>query len=197
MYTQNGAAFKLNQKKREGCTFFLHYTTYGGFIHGSSRASVGTDYIAAGGPEAYTWNVVRSESDDLMFRHAGKCGAKIFDGVKVESIEFNEASGIDVPEDCKVADLGRPVSATWKRKDGTTGSISFDYLIDGSGRAGVISTKYMRNRKFNQGLKNVASWGYWKGTGQYAEGTHRQNQPFFEALTGIPISRVFQVLQLL
>ena len=140
--------------------------------------------------------MVRSEADDLTFRHAEKCGAKIFDGVKVESIEF-KSSDIHVPENCKVADLGRPVSATWKRKDGTTGSISFDYLVDGSGRAGVVSTKYMKNRKFNQGLKSVATWAYWKNSGQYGEGTNRQNAPFFEALTGTPIPRVFQVLQLL
>ena len=100
---------------------------------------VGTDYIAAGGPEAYTWNVVRSEADDLIFRHAGKCGAKIFDGVKVESIEFTKSSDIVVPEDSKVADIGRPVSAAWKHKDGTTGSINFDYLIDASGRQGLVS----------------------------------------------------------
>lgn len=150
-----------------------------------ANIQVGTDYISAGGPEAYTWNVVRSEADDLIFRHAGKCGAKIFDGVKVESIEFNESSGIDVPEDSKVANIGRPVSATWKRKDGTTGSIKFDYLVDASGRVGLVSTKYLKNRKYNQGLKNVASWGYWSGTGQYAMGTKRQNQPYFEALTGI------------
>ena len=101
-----------------------------------------------------------------------------------------------MPEDSKVAALGRPISATWKRKDGTTGSIKFDYLVDGSGRAGIVSTKYMKNRKFNQGLKNVASWGYWKATGQYAEGTKRQNEPFFEALTGIPLTRALQVLRL-
>ena len=47
-----------------------------------------------------------------------------------------------------------------------------------------LKTKYMKNRKYNQGLKNVASWAYWSGTGQYAMGTERQNQPFFEALTG-------------
>ncbi|MCJ1434801.1 hypothetical protein MMC27_004171 [Xylographa pallens] len=156
-----GAAFKMNQKKREGWT----------------------DYISAGGPEAYSWNVIRSESDDLMFKHAGKSGAKIFDGVKVDAIEFNESSGIEVPEDSKVANIGRPVSATWKRKDGTTGSVKFDYLVDASGRQGLVSTKYMKNRKYNQGLKNVASWGYWTGTDQYAMGTKRQNQPYFEALT--------------
>lgn len=155
---------------------------------------VGTDYIAAGGPEAYTWNVVRSESDELVFRHAGKCGAKIFDGVKVESIDFDESSGIDVPEGSKVANIGRPVSATWKRKDGTTGSIKFDYLVDASGRVGLVSTKYMKNRSYNKGLKNVASWGYWTGTDQYAMGTKRENQPYFEALTGISTNRPLLVL---
>ncbi|KAI9659491.1 MAG: hypothetical protein M1821_001749 [Bathelium mastoideum] len=158
---KTGAAFKLNHKQREGYT----------------------DYIAAGGPQAYTWNVVRSESDELIFKHAGKSGAKIFDGVKVESIEFSESSGVQVPEDSKVADLGRPVSAKWSRKDGSSGSVKFDYLIDASGRQGIVSTKYMKNRKYNTGLKNVASWAYWKGAGQYAVGTARQGQPFFEALT--------------
>ena len=82
--------------------------------------------------------MVRSEADDLIFRHAGKCGAKIFDGVKVESVEFTE-SDIMVPKDAKVADIGRPTSATYKHKDGTTGSINFDYLIDASGRQGLVS----------------------------------------------------------
>jgi flavine halogenase len=169
---KHGAAFKMNQKKREGWT----------------------DYIAAGGPEAYTWNVVRSESDDIMFRHAGKCGAHIFDGVKVDSIEFNESSGVTVPENSKVANLGRPVSATWKSKDGVTGSIKFEYLVDASGRNGLVSTKYMKNRKFNGGLKNIASWGYFANTSQYAMGTDRQNQPFFEALTGMIKLRVTTTL---
>lgn len=193
MYTQVGAAFKMNQKKREGCKFCLHLL--GGVLM-MANTRVDTDFIAAGGPEAYTWNVVRSESDDITFRHAGKCGAKIFDGVKVDSIDFNESSGIDVPEGSKVADIGRPVSATWKRKDGTTGSIKFDYLVDASGRAGLVSTKYLKNRSYNQGLKNVASWGYWSGADQYAMGTSRQNSPFFEALTGISTIRPFQVLRL-
>lgn len=158
---KTGAAFKMNQKKREGWT----------------------DYVAAGGPESYTWNVIRSESDDLIFRHAGKSGASIHDGVKVASINFDDSAGIHVPEGYKVANLGRPTSAVWKKKDGTTGTIKFDYLVDASGRQGLVSTKYMKNRSFNQGLKNVASWAYWKNTDRYAMGTARDNQPFFEALT--------------
>jgi hypothetical protein len=57
-----------------------------------------------------------------------------------------------------------------------------------------MSTKYLKNRKFNQGLKNVASWGYWKNSGKYDAGGYRDNQPFFEALTGnfSPFSPVMQ-----
>ena len=169
------------QEERRLCVF--QYSVKTGCVY--AYIQIGTDYIAAGGDEAYTWNVVRSESDDLIFKHAGASGAKIFDGVKVESVAFDAPSGIKVPDDSKVYNLERPTSATWKAKDGTTGSIKFQYLVDASGRQGIVSTKYYKNRKYNQGLKNVASWGYWEGTGRYAKGTYRDNQPYFEALTGM------------
>jgi len=123
-------------------------------------ASIDTDFIAAGGPNGYAWNVVRSEADNLMFQHAGKSGAKIFDGVKVNSLEFVPVKGQNGTADSVVPDIGRPVSATWSRKDGSTGVVKFEYLVDASGRAGLVSTKYLKNRRYNQGLKNVASWGY-------------------------------------
>ena len=140
-----------------------------------------TDFIAAGGPEGYAYNVVRSESDHLIFKHASKSGAHTFDQTKVESIEFestNEAWVDGLPNP------GRPVSATWSRKDGSSGVIKFDDLIDASGRAGVVTTKYFKNRKYNQGLKNIASWGYFKNTGFYGVGTEQEGQPYFEALSG-------------
>ena len=71
----------------------------------------------------------------LTFGHAGKLSAKTFDGVKIESIDFGGDPGINVPEGGKVINLGRPVSADWKRKDGTTGSIKYEYLIGASGRS--------------------------------------------------------------
>ena len=80
---------------------------------------------------------------------------------------------------------GRPVSASWSRKDGSSGVIEFEYLVDASGRAGLVSTKYLKNRKNNQALKNIANWGYWKGAGKYGQGTSREGVPFFEALTGM------------
>lgn len=116
-----------------------------------------------------------------MFKHAGKSGAKIFDGVKVKTIDF-------VP-DSEAPDLGRPVSATWSRKDGSSGVTKFEYLVDATGRAGLVSTKYLKNRKYNQGLKNVASWGYWKGASDYGVGTPAEGQPYFEALGGTSTSK--------
>lgn len=120
-----------------------------------------------------------------MFRHAGKSGAKIFDGVKVTGIEFVPNDLRDVVKNSELPDPGRPVSATWSQKDGSTGVVKFKYLVDASGRAGMVSTKYMKNRKYNQGLKNVASWGYWEGASHYGVGSQREGSPYFEALGGI------------
>lgn len=153
-----GAAFKINAK-REGFT----------------------DFIASGGPNGYAWNVVRSEADEMMFRHAEKQGAKVFDGVKVLNVEFDD-SYVATDKDTLVGELGKPVAVTWSNKEGATGTLKFDYLVDASGRAGIISTKHLKNRKFNQALKNVATWAYWKGVKPYAPGTNREGQPFFEVL---------------
>ncbi|KDQ09292.1 hypothetical protein BOTBODRAFT_137937 [Botryobasidium botryosum FD-172 SS1] len=144
-----GAAFKLNDFKREGYTDFL-----------------------ARGPQNYAWNFIRSESDELMFRYAGECGAKIFDGIKVTDLISQTGDIVST----------RPTSAHWKSKSGSFGIITFDYLIDASGRAGILSTKYLKTRTFNQELKNVATWGYWTGCSVYGAGTPRNNSPFFEAL---------------
>jgi len=155
---KNGGAFRLNWSRPESYT----------------------DFVAAGGPGGYSWNVIRSEADEILFRHAGESGASIFDGTKVTDIEFEESSE-DVVDSAN-PNPGKPVSATWSRKDGSTGQVKFDYLIDASGRAGLVSTKYLKNRRYNQGLKNVASWAYWTGGGTYGVGTHKVGAPYFEAL---------------
>ncbi|KAK1244392.1 hypothetical protein MKX07_003191 [Trichoderma sp. CBMAI-0711] len=147
----------------------------GAFRLNWSRPETYTDFIAAGGPGGYAWNVVRSEADELLFKHAAECGVKTFDETKVASIEFAQAA-----PDSQTP--GRPVSATWTRKDGSSGTIAVDYIVDASGRAGVISTKYLKNRSYNQGLKNVASWGYWTNGGVHGVGTHKEGAPYFEAL---------------
>ncbi|KAB5566225.1 O-methyltransferase [Coniochaeta sp. 2T2.1] len=163
-------------KIKNGATFALNH----------SLPPAYTDFVAAGGPNGYAYNVVRSEADEIIFRHAGQSGAHIFDGVKVSSLEF-ALSGLapSTDPDCEIPDPGRPVSASWTCKEnGTSGVVKFDYLVDASGRAGLMSTKYLKNRKMNTGvqLKNVATWGYWTNGGVYAKGTPREGCPYFEAL---------------
>ncbi|KAK3297914.1 O-methyltransferase-domain-containing protein [Chaetomium fimeti] len=150
---KKGAAFRLNPSQPEAYT----------------------DFIAAGGPNGHAWNVVRSEADELLFNHAASCGARTFDATKVDAVQFEEGDG-------KKSNPGKPVSASWKRKDGTSGTIAFKHIVDASGRYGLLSTKYLKNRKFNQNLKNIANWAYWKGGGTYGTGTHKAGSPFFEAL---------------
>lgn len=58
----------------------------------------------------------------------------------------------------------------------------FDYLVDASGRNGIVSTKYLKNRRFNEGLKNIANWTYWKGAKRFNVGQPNENSPFFETL---------------
>ncbi|OTB14557.1 hypothetical protein K445DRAFT_334693 [Daldinia sp. EC12] len=152
----------------------------GAFKLDHSRPDTYTDFVASGGPEGYAWNVIRSESDELLFNHASSCGAKTFDSTKVNDIQFDPAN---VAPNFDGQIPGRPVSATWTRKDGSSGIIRFEYLVDASGRHGILSTRYLKNRKFNQGLKNIANWGYWKGGGVYGTGTYKEGSPYFEALT--------------
>ncbi|KAK6532627.1 hypothetical protein TWF281_006808 [Arthrobotrys megalospora] len=145
-----------------------------------------TDFLAEQGPNGYAWNLIRSESDDLLFRHAGTCGAHIFDETKVEDIQFDTTTNGTTPglsaNNNGLPHPTRPVSASWIRKDGTSGSITFDYLVDASGRRGLLSTKYLKNRKFNDNFKNVASWAYWKTDRVYGSGTSAEGYPYFEAL---------------
>lgn len=114
-------------------------------------------------------NVVRSEYDDILFRHAASEGVKTFDGYKVTALQFSEK------------DPSRPIAAEWETKSGEKGVISFDFLVDAAGRQGLLSTKYHKDRKMSQSLKNTAIWAYWKDAKLYGEGTERQGSSLVES----------------
>ncbi|KAL4874339.1 hypothetical protein BJY04DRAFT_226143 [Aspergillus karnatakaensis] len=144
----------------------------------NSKPAAYTNFLPFGG---HAWNVIRSEADHIFFQHAGESGARTFQGVKVESLEFNTENGYT--KSGLGQGLGRPVSAKWTRKDdGLAGTIRFKYLVDASGRAGIVSTKYLKNRRFNEGLKNIAVWGYFEGAATYGAGTPAEGGPFFPRL---------------
>lgn len=171
-----------------------------------------TDFVALG-HNNNAWNVVRmssrpmepvlilfcqvrSEFDEILLKHARSSGAKVTELIRVKSLSFS------------ATDPSKPISASWTHSpsfcfssssssssssSGTdddlpnasiTGTTTFDYVIDATGRAGLISTNYLKNRHFNASLKNIAIWGYWKDVGTYGVGTEREGAPWFEALTG-------------
>jgi flavin-dependent dehydrogenase len=91
----------------------------------------------------------------LLLEYAGSQGVKVFQGTAVENLRF---------------DGERPICALCREKDSEeTMEIGFDYLIDASGRAGILSTRYLRNRRFHESFKNVAVWGYWQQTERLKE----------------------------
>ncbi|KZV76668.1 FAD/NAD-binding domain-containing protein [Peniophora sp. CONT] len=125
------------------------------------------------GPGHSTWNVIRAESDELMLRHAAKKGVKVFEETRVSSIEFTDQND----------PFSRPISASWQNKAGETGQVAFDWLVDASGRQGLMSMKYLKNRVYRESLRNVAAYGYWKGVEIIDKGGPRANTPMFESLT--------------
>lgn len=112
---------------------------------------------------------LRSDFDNLLLRHAADSGVNVIQETKVTDIVFEGS---------------RPIAALWKSVNGSEGRINFDYLVDASGRNGIMSVKYLKSRRFNHSLKNVAYWGYWTGTSKYMPGTDRDNAVFIEGLKG-------------
>lgn len=102
------------------------------------------------------------------------------------SIEF-KPSGLtpSTDDESGLPDPGRPASVTWSTKSGSSGTVDFEYLVDASGRNGLVSTKYLKNRMMNPGhqLQSIANWGYWTNGGQYGTGTPQEGYPYFEALS--------------
>ena len=104
--------------------------------------------------------VVRSEFDRLL-DHASSLGTKVYKNTKVVSLGFDQDNApVSAAYTCRSSDTGNTVNG-----------ISFNYLIDATGRAGLMSTKYLKNCNFTESLKNIAVWGHWAGVGSYGEGT--------------------------
>ena len=135
--------------------------------------------------------------------HARTSGASVYELTKVTSVSFcpsDTTKPVSVtwhhtppptpisppasPSTLKMSSNVDKSSVGQDNPPSITGTTTFDYLIDATGRSGIMSTKYLKNRHFNVSLKNVAFWGYWVDVDTYGVGTNRQGAPWFEALTG-------------
>ena len=100
----------------------------------------------------YGYQVLRADFDQLLLEHAKSQGVTVQEGTEVKRLIFEGA---------------RPRTAVWSsasRDDRTREQeIGFEFLIDASGRAGVMTTRHLRARRYHESFKNIAAWGYWKG----------------------------------
>lgn len=124
---------------------------HGGFLEwGTEKWTV--EFGILGNNKNYSFQVTRADFDDILLRHASEQGVRVIEEVKVDSLDF---------------DGDRPVAAKWSRdQEGKkeSGRIEFDYLVDASGRAGIVATKFKKSRQNHKIFRNVAIWGYWKNT---------------------------------
>ncbi len=96
------------------------------------------------------WQVDRDEFDRLLLEHARECGVQVSMGVTAKEVTFAGE---------------RPVSVSCSPDDGDPFVIDgFDYLIDATGRTGLLSARQLGTRRHEPNLRNIAVWGYWEDT---------------------------------
>lgn len=102
----------------------------------------------------HSYQVVRSEFDQLLFEHARESGARALEETAVAEVEF---------------DGGRPVAAKLTGNDGSEERLAFDHIVDATGLAGLLTTRYFKNRREEEAFANVAVGGYFRGALPYRD----------------------------
>lgn len=96
-----------------------------------------------------SWQVDRAEFDLLLVNHARDNGVAVTMGVTAKKVVFTG---------------DRPTSVQCDDQDGNSFTIDdFDFLIDATGRNGLLSAQHFKDRHPHVNLRNVAIWGYWRG----------------------------------
>jgi flavin-dependent dehydrogenase len=93
----------------------------------------------------YAWQVRRSVLDEILFRHAGRCGAQALEGCRVTKVEF-DADG---------------VTASAVMKDGAQRHWRARYLVDASGRDTMLAARNGWKRK-NEAHGSAAIFGHFR-----------------------------------
>jgi flavin-dependent dehydrogenase len=94
-----------------------------------------------------TWQVVRSEFDEMMLANAAEHGVEVRQGVRVLDVlmEGSRACGVRVREE-----------------DGGEREVRAKVVVDASGQVGLIQNR-LRLRVWDPVLDKGAIWTYWKG----------------------------------
>lgn len=94
-----------------------------------------------------TWQVRRSEFDQMMLENAAEHGVEVQQGVRVLEVIFQG---------------DRAVGVRLQDEDGTERVEHADVIVDASGQSTMIMGK-LGLRQWDQELKKAACWTYWEG----------------------------------
>jgi flavin-dependent dehydrogenase len=94
-----------------------------------------------------TWQVVRSEFDQMMLDNAREHGVSVHEGVHVLEVLF---------------DGPRAVGVVVKDPDGARREVGADVVVDASGQAALLQNRF-KLRVWDPVLNKGAIWTYWQG----------------------------------
>ncbi len=94
-----------------------------------------------------TWQVVRSEFDQMLLENAREHGVAAHEGVRVMDVLFEG---------------DRAAGVTIKEADGTLRDVRARVVVDASGQSGLIQNR-LRLRVWDPILNKGAIWTYWEG----------------------------------
>jgi flavin-dependent dehydrogenase len=103
------------------------------------------------GESSRTWQVRRSQFDEMMLRNASRHGVDVREGCRVLEVLFEgegsaaRARGVRVQDDA-----------------GVVRTIEADVVVDASGQGALIQSR-LGLRDWDRDLKKAAVWSYWKG----------------------------------
>jgi flavin-dependent dehydrogenase len=101
-----------------------------------------------------TWQVVRSEFDQMMLDNAREHGVTVHEGVRVVDVLFDPSTSLRAS--------GRAVGVTIQGENGTRREVRAKVVVDASGQAGLIQNR-LRLRVWDPVLNKGAIWTYWEG----------------------------------
>ena len=96
----------------------------------------------------YSWQVEREIFDKVLLDHARASGVTVHEGTTVRRLRFDD---------------DRPVGLEWRSDTDATGEEACDFVVDASGRAGIVGRHAGLTRRDHEVFRNVAIWGYWSG----------------------------------
>lgn len=123
---------------------------HGGLFRWGAEKDWSADWTEVFGPEVRSWSVDRSEFDHILLKNAATQGARVVENASVKRVLFED---------------DRPIAAEWVSGDAPDElrTTRFDFVVDASGRAGVLTAQHFKNRTRHDVFRNVAIWGYWSG----------------------------------